>query len=117
MTASSFRAAPVFGGESSRRWWALGCLCLSLVLITANNSSLNVNLPSLQRALHASNSELQWVVDAYGLVFAGLPARGALADRYGRKTALQFGLLVFGAGSLVAMFAVAPSRSSSRAGR
>jgi hypothetical protein len=52
---------------SSGRWWALGCLCLSLVLITANNSSLNVNLPSLQRALHASNSELQWVVDAYGL--------------------------------------------------
>src|SRR3954453_21056901 len=97
------------GNVSSRRWWALGCLCLSLVLITANNSSLNVNLPSLQRALHASNSELQWVVDAYGLVFAGLllPA-GALADRYGRKAALQIGLTVFGLASLLAMVAAAP---------
>jgi EmrB/QacA subfamily drug resistance transporter len=94
---------------SSGRWWALGCLCLSLVLITANNSSLNVNLPSLQRALHASNSELQWVVDAYGLVFAGLllPA-GALADRYGRKAALQLGLTVFGLASALAMAASAP---------
>jgi MFS transporter, DHA2 family, integral membrane protein len=88
----------------NRRWWALGCLCLSLVLIVANNSSLNVNLPILQRALGSSNSGLQWLVDAYSLVFAGLllPA-GALADRYGRKTALQLGLLVVGAASLTAM--------------
>src|SRR5579871_5092559 len=75
-----------------RRWWTLAVLCLSLVLIVANNSSLNVNLPVLQRALNSSNSGLQWMLDAYSLVFAGLllPA-GALADRYGRKTALQFG--------------------------
>ncbi|HZQ58124.1 MAG TPA: MFS transporter [Acidimicrobiales bacterium] len=88
-----------------RRWWTLACLCLSLVLIVANNSSLNVNLPVLQRALNSSNSGLQWIVDAYSLVFAGLllPA-GALADRYGRKTALQFGLVVMGVASLLAMF-------------
>jgi MFS family permease len=55
-----------------RRWWTLACLCLSLVLIVANNSSLNVNLPVLQRALGSSNSGLQWLVDAYSLVFAGL---------------------------------------------
>jgi EmrB/QacA subfamily drug resistance transporter len=80
-------------------------LCLSLVLIVANNSSLNVNLPILQRALGSSNSGLQWLVDAYSLVFAGLllPA-GALADRYGRKTALQLGLVVVAAASLTAMF-------------
>jgi EmrB/QacA subfamily drug resistance transporter len=89
-----------------RRWWTLACLCLSLVLIVANNSSLNVNLPVLQRALGSSNSGLQWLVDAYSLVFAGLllPA-GALADRYGRKTALQLGLVVVGLASLTAMFA------------
>ncbi len=91
-----------------RRWWTLGVLCLSLVLIIANASALNVNLPVLQRAFNSSNSGLQWVVDAYSLVFAGLllPA-GALADRYGRKTALQFGLVVMGAASLVAMLATA----------
>jgi EmrB/QacA subfamily drug resistance transporter len=91
-----------------RRWWTLACLCLSLVLIVANNSSLNVNLPVLQRALGSSNSGLQWIVDAYSLVFAGLllPA-GALADRYGRKTALQVGLIVVGLASLSAMFATA----------
>jgi EmrB/QacA subfamily drug resistance transporter len=89
-----------------KRWWVLGCLCLSLVLIVANNSSLNVNLPVLQRALGSSNSGLQWIVDAYSLVFAGLllPA-GALADRYGRKTSLQVGLMTMGVASLTAMFA------------
>ena len=109
MTIQELSSKPDVKDSLSRRWWALGCLCLSLVLITANNSSLNVNLPSLQRALHASNSELQWVVDAYGLVFAGLllPA-GALADRYGRKAALQLGLAVFGLASFLAMAASAP---------
>lgn len=87
------------------RWLALGVLCLSLVLIVAGNASLNVALPDLQADLGASASDLQWIVDVYGLVFAGLllPA-GALADRFGRKTALQFGLVVFGAGALVATF-------------
>jgi EmrB/QacA subfamily drug resistance transporter len=91
-----------------RRWWTLSVLCLSLVVIVGGNSSLNVALPSLQRALHASTSSLQWIVDIYSLVFAGLllPA-GALADRYGRKTALQLGLIVFGLASLAATFATA----------
>lgn len=88
-----------------RRWAALAVLCLSLVLIVAGNASLNVALPDLQRDLSASTSDLQWIVDIYGLVFAGLllPA-GALADRFGRKTALQFGLVVFGSAALVATF-------------
>src|SRR6202011_4992379 len=61
-----------------------------------------------QRGLHASTSGLQWIVDIYSLVFAGLllPA-GALADRFGRKPALQLGLTVFAAGSLAATFATA----------
>src|SRR5256885_5019931 len=77
-------------------------------MIVVANTSLNVALPTLVRDLNAGPSGLQWIVDAYSLVFAGLllPA-GALADRYGRKTALQFGLVVFGGGSIVAMFATA----------
>src|SRR5690606_23654561 len=78
-----------------RRWWTLAVLCLSLVLTVAGNASLNVALPDIQARLGASPSQLQWIVDIYALVFAGLllPA-GALADRFGRKTALQGGLTV-----------------------
>ena len=88
-----------------RRWWSLAVLCLSLVLIVAANASLNVALPDMQARLDAGNTDLQWIVDVYGLVFAGLllPA-GALADRFGRKTALQFGLVVFGTAAFVASF-------------
>ncbi len=78
-----------------RRWLTLSVLCLSLLLIVAGNSSLNVALPDIQKRLGSSPSALQWIVDVYPLVFAGLllPA-GALADRFGRKTSLQAGLVV-----------------------
>src|ERR1700712_5395357 len=88
-----------------RRWWALGVLCLSLVLITLDNTVLNVALPTLSRDLHASTSQLQWIVDGYQLVFAGLLfTAGSLADRFGRKGMLQLGLVVFGIGTLAASF-------------
>lgn len=92
----------------ARRWWILGVLCLSLLLIVAGNSSLNVALPDMQASLRSSPSQLQWIVDAYSMVFAValLPA-GALADRFGRKTALQVGLVVFALASLAATFATA----------
>lgn len=90
----------------SRRWWALACLCLSLVLITLDNTVLNVALPTLSRDLHASTSQLQWIVDSYQLVFAGLLfSAGSLADRYGRKGMLTAGLVVFGLGTLASSFA------------
>ncbi len=83
-----------------RRWWALVVLCLSLLVISLDNTILNVALPTLARDLDASASQLQWVVDAYMLVFAGLLlTAGALGDRFGRKRALTAGLLVFGTGS------------------
>lgn len=90
----------------ARRWYTLAVLCLSLVLIVAGNASLNVALPFLQTSLHSSASSLQWIVDIYSLVFAGLllPA-GALADRFGRKTSLQFGLVLFALSALAASFA------------
>ena len=86
-----------------QRWLILGILNLSLVLIVASVSSLNLAIPSIQRALDATAAELVWINAAYALVFAGLllPA-GALGDRYGRRGALLVGLSIFVAGSLVA---------------
>jgi EmrB/QacA subfamily drug resistance transporter len=79
-----------------RRWWTLGVLCLSLVIVFIGNSSLNVTLPTLSRELGATESQLQWVVASYSLVFAGLLfSTGALGDRYGRKGTLQIGLVLF----------------------
>ena len=79
-----------------RRWWTLAVLCLSIVIVFVGNSSLNVAIPTLSRVLHATNSELQWVVAIYSLVFAGLLfSTGALGDRFGRKGALQLGLVLF----------------------
>jgi EmrB/QacA subfamily drug resistance transporter len=94
-----------------QRWFILGVLCLSLLVIIVDNSILNVALPTLQKTkaeggLGASNSELQWMVDSYTLVFAGLLlTAGSLGDRYGRRGALQIGLSVFGLGSLLSAFA------------
>src|SRR5690242_9329834 len=89
-----------------RRWWTLGVLCLALLVIGLDNTILNVALPSLGRDLGASSSELQWIVDSYMLVFAGiLLTAGSLGDRFGRKKALIGGMLVFGAGSLASAFA------------
>ena len=85
-----------------RRWFLLGVLCLSLVMIVMAVTSLNVALPSMQRDLGTSAATLQWIVDAYAIVFAGLLlTAGALGDRFGRKGALLVGLGVFAAGSLL----------------
>lgn len=79
-----------------RRWWTLSVLCLSLLIVFVGNSSLNVTIPTLSRELHATESQLQWVIAIYSLVFAGLLfTTGAIGDRFGRKGALQFGLVVF----------------------
>lgn len=90
-----------------RRWWSLGVLCLSLLIIMIGNTSLNVALPSLSEQLGATQSQLQWMVDAYSLVFAGLLfAAGNFGDRYGRKGILQAGLVLFGlATTYAAVFA------------
>jgi len=85
------------------RWWALSVLCLSLLIVFVGNSTLNVAIPTLSRVLHATESELQWVVAVYSLVFAGLLfTTGALGDRFGRKGALQLGLLLFAVSAYLA---------------
>jgi EmrB/QacA subfamily drug resistance transporter len=80
-------------------------------VIVVDNSILNVALPTLVKDLQASNSELQWMVDSYTLVFAGLLlTAGSLGDRFGRRGALQVGLSIFGLGSLASAFATTPTQ-------
>src|SRR4051795_11038837 len=87
----------------ARRWWTLAVLCLSLLIVFGGNSTLNVALPTLSRELGATESQLQWVVAAYSLVFAGLLfTTGALGDRFGRNGALQLGLALFAVGAVLA---------------
>jgi EmrB/QacA subfamily drug resistance transporter len=89
----------------SRRWVALGVVSCSLLVIGVDNTVLNIALPTLARShaaggLNASGSELQWIVDSYTIVFAGLLlTAGSLGDRFGRYRALTFGLVLFGIGS------------------
>jgi EmrB/QacA subfamily drug resistance transporter len=88
------------------RWRTLGVLSLSLVIIGLDNTILNVALPTLQEEFNASASTLQWMVDSYLLVFAGLLlVFGTLGDRLGRKLALQAGITIFGLASLGALMA------------
>ena len=90
----------------ARRWWTLGVLCLSTLVIGFDNTILNVALPTLARDLGATEGQLQWLVDAYTLVFAGLLlTAGSLGDRFGRKLILLLGLVVFAAGSLLGALA------------
>jgi MFS family permease len=87
----------------SRRWQALIVLAFSLLVVSLDNTILNVALPTIREDLDASSSELQWIVDSYLLVFAGLLlAAGTLGDRFGRRKALFTGLTIFGLGSLCA---------------
>jgi EmrB/QacA subfamily drug resistance transporter len=85
------------------RWTVLAVLCLSLLAVVIDGTIVNTALPTLARDLDASTSDLQWIVDAYTLAFAGLLlVAGAAGDRYGRHRALAGGLVVFGAASALA---------------
>ena len=90
----------------SRRWWALGALALSVLVVGLDLTVLNLALPTLATDLHAPTAQLQWIVDAYSLVLASLllPA-GLLGDRYGRKKLLLGALALFGAASIACAYA------------
>ncbi len=89
----------------SRRWLALAVLCVPLLITSLDNTVLNVALPTLVRKLGATDTELQWIVDAYVLVFGGLMlVSGSLADRVGRKRTFLAGLAIFAACSTWAAF-------------
>src|SRR3954449_10474349 len=84
-----------------RKGLVLGALLLAAFVINLDTTIVNVALPTLVRELDASNSDLQWIVDAYNLVFAALLlAAGSLSDRIGRKGMLLAGLAVFGLSSV-----------------
>src|SRR3954449_10869974 len=76
-----------------RRWWILLILCLALLVLVVDNTVLNLAIPSLMRDLSATPADVQWIIDAYILAFAGLLlTAGSLSDRYGRRRALLVGL-------------------------
>ncbi len=96
-------------GAGNRRWAVLAVLCVSLLVVNIDNTILNVALPTIIRALHASSSDLQWTIDAYAVVFAGLLlAAGSLGDRIGRKKVFNAGLVLFGLGSAASALSGTP---------
>ncbi|WP_329120265.1 MFS transporter [Streptomyces sp. NBC_01465] len=99
-TTAETRSAPT---GHPQRWLILGVICLAQLTVLLDNTVLNVAIPSLTTSLHASTSDIQWMINAYSLVQSGLLlTAGSSADRYGRKKMLVTGLALFGAGSLVA---------------
>ncbi|WP_086559055.1 MFS transporter [Streptomyces africanus] len=89
-----------------RRMLVLAICCMSLLIVSLDNTVLNVALPSMQQDLHASTSGLQWTIDAYTLVLASLlMLAGSTADRIGRKRVFMAGLVVFTLGSVLCSLA------------
>lgn len=86
---------------SAHRWAILTVVCVAALIINVDNTILNVALPTLVRDLHATSSALQWIVDSYAMVFAGLLlVGGSFADRFGRKRFFLIGLFIFASGSI-----------------
>ncbi|MGW0415517.1 MFS transporter, partial [Streptomyces collinus] len=107
MTTTTTSPAPP--ALSSRgRWTVLAVCCLSMFLVGLDTTVVNVGLPAVGRGLGAGTRGLEWTVDAYTVVLAGLLiSSGALADRFGRRRVFRSGLAVFGVASLAC--AAAPS--------
>jgi len=95
-----------------RRWLILGVMVVSLLVVVLDNTVLNVAMKVIadpKAGLGATQSQLEWAINAYTLVFAGLLfSFGILGDRYGRRRALIVGLVVFGAASLASAYATSP---------
>ena len=88
-----------------RRWVILGVLCTSLLLVMQGNTALNLALPKIAENIGLSSSAMQWIVDVYSLVFAGLLfTTSTVGDRFGRKGVMQAGLVIFGVASAYAAF-------------
>ena len=84
-----------------RKWWTLIAVCTAIFMLLLDITVVNVALPDIQRALHSSFSDLQWVVDAYSLTLAAfLLTAGVVGDMYGRRIVFAVGLAVFSLASL-----------------
>ena len=93
-------------GQRGNKWWTLVAVCLGTFMLLLDITIVNVALPDIQRALHSSFSDLQWVVDAYALTLAAfLLTAGSLADMYGRRLLYLVGLAVFTCASVLCGFA------------
>ncbi|ANW19132.1 MFS transporter [Streptomyces clavuligerus] len=94
-----------------RRWLILVVLCLSTLVLVIDNMVLTVAIPSIAEDLGATSQDIQWIIDSYILVFAGLLlTAGSLSDKYGRRKVMVVGLVVFGAASVVATCATSPEQ-------
>lgn len=94
---------------SQKRWLILVVLCMSSLVLVVDNMVLNVAIPPLTSDLGATAQDIQWILDSYILVFAGLLLiAGSLSDRYGRRRIMILGLVIFGVASLAATFAQNP---------
>jgi EmrB/QacA subfamily drug resistance transporter len=92
-----------------KKWWTLVVVCAATFMLLLDITIVIVALPTIQSELHASFSDLQWVVDAYALTLASvLLTAGSLADRYGRRLLFTAGLIVFTLGSLLCGIAQSP---------
>ncbi|MEU6214211.1 MFS transporter [Streptomyces sp. NPDC047023] len=97
------------GSREPRRWWILIVLCLSTLVLVVDSMALTVAVPAMTEDLGASPQQIQWILDSYVLVFAGLLlTSGSLGDRFGRRKVMIVGLLLFGAASLAAVFCTSP---------
>src|SRR5260370_35559283 len=95
------------GGQRGNKWWTLAAVCLGTFMLLLDITIVNVALPDIQRALHSSFADLQWVVNAYALTLAAfLLTAGSLADMYGRRVLYLIGLAVFTGPSVLCGFAV-----------
>jgi len=103
------RNGPFGTPTRDRRWVTLAVLCVSLLIVSLDNTILNVALPAIVRDLHASSTQLQWIVDAYAIVLAGLLlSLGSLGDRIGRQRIFVVGLALFAMGSAASAFSRSP---------
>ena len=93
-------------GQRGNKWWTLVAVCLGTFMLLLDITIVTVALPDIQRALHSSFADLQWVVDAYALTLASfLLTAGSLADIYGRRVLYLIGLVVFTGASALCGFA------------
>ncbi|MBL1073541.1 MFS transporter [Nocardia sp. 2] len=106
-TAAALDSAAV--ERNPKRWLILVVLCLSSLVLVIDNMVLNVAIPPISAELGATSQDIQWIIDSYILVFAGLLlTTGSLSDRFGRRLVMVIGLVLFGAASLLAAYATTP---------
>ena len=107
--ASRAPASSPAGAGTERKWWTLLAVCVGTFMLLLDVTIVVVAIPHIQRELHTSFGQIQWVIDAYALTLASLLLTGGvLADRYGRRLLFAIGLIIFTLGSLLCGLALGP---------